>query len=375
MADGADGASGDGFDEILGEVRDDAEVLAAHRLVSRLEVQLAEARREKAAARSAVRELTTRVEEAEAVASVFADADASTLDPPAWVAPKKKASEHHAILTTILSDAHFDEVVNPDEIGGVNAYDREIATKRLKRYFEQLCFVGDHYMAGVTIDGVVLMLGGDMLTGEIHEELTETNADTVMSGLLYWSEEIAAGIQMLLERYGKVQVYVVVGNHGRTSRKPRMKLRAKRNFDWLLGHMVARYFEGNDDVSFTIPESAHIHFDIYKTTYRLEHGDSAKGGGGWIGAIGPVMKREQKVRTASQAMDQDFDHMVIGHWHQLSWLSGATINGSNKGYDEFASIMGFGYEDPQQAAWLTTPTRGITLQCPVFVMDRKTERW
>ena len=35
-------------------------------------------------------------------------------------------------------DLGMQPVVNPDEVGGTNAYDRDIATKRLKRYFERV---------------------------------------------------------------------------------------------------------------------------------------------------------------------------------------------------------------------------------------------
>jgi hypothetical protein len=343
---------------------------------AKAEARIADVRRDRDAARQALK--VSRAEVDSLAARLHLVEQISDLDPrpPKWLTPGKKRSAHHATVTTILSDAHFDEVVNPDEIGGVNAYNRDIATMRLRRYFDQVCTVARDHMAGVTFDGCVAMFGGDMLSGDIHEELTVTNEATVLQSCLYWSELLAAGITQLADEFGQVYVPVVVGNHPRRSRKPRSKGRAVDNFDWFLGHLVARLLRDDARVTFAIPEAAHIHFDVYGTKYRLEHGDSARGGGGWIGAIGPVMKREQKIRTASEAMDQPFDHLVVGHWHQLSWLRGATINGSSKGLDEYAAINGFGFEPPQQAMWLTTPERGITLQAPVFVAaDRKKEGW
>ena len=56
--------------------------------------------------------------------------------PPKWLTPKKPRGKHHATLVAILSDTHFDEVVNPDEVGGLNAYNRVIATQRLERWAE-----------------------------------------------------------------------------------------------------------------------------------------------------------------------------------------------------------------------------------------------
>lgn len=115
---------------------------------------------------------------------------------------------------------------------------------------------------------------------------------------------------------------------------------------------------------------------MYDTTYRLEHGDSARGGSGWMGVLGPAMRRDQKVRTVAQATGQNYDHLVIGHWHRLSWLPGVIVNGSTKGLDEYAAIEGFGFERPQQAMWLSTPERGITMQAPVHCdAPRKQEGW
>ena len=349
--------------------------LAAEAKASSAERKIAEVRRERDAARHALKRLEA---DHNALAARLALVEQITdLDPtpPRWLTPKRKRSAHHATVTTILSDMHFDEVVNPDEIGGVNAFDRSIATLRLRRFFDQLVVVSRRYFAGVTFDGCVLMLGGDGVSGTIHDEITSTNDAAITSTVLYWSELLAAGIAQLADEFGAVHVPAVVGNHGRMSHKPRAKGRAQDNWDWLLAQLVAREFRDDPRVTFDIPDSAECHFAVYGTRYRLEHGDSARGGGGWIGATGPVMRRHQKIQSATAAMARPFDHLVVGHWHTLVWGAGFTVNGSLKGYDEYASISGFGFEVPQQALWLTTPERGITMHAPVFCADRKAEGW
>ncbi len=94
-----------------------------------------------------------------------------------------------------------------------------------------------------------------------------------------------------------------------------------------------------------------------------------------MGPLGPVMRRQVKVETVANAIDQSFDHMVVGHYHTYVSLPRATMNGSSKGYDEYAAQGAFGYEEPMQAMWLTTPERGITMRAPIFVADRKAEGW
>jgi len=50
------------------------------------------------------------------------------------------------------------------------------------------------------------------------------------------------------------------------------------------------------------------------------------------------------------------------------------VNGSLKGYDEFAANSNFDFEPPQQAFWLTDPHHGKTIDAPIHVLD-KNEYW
>lgn len=295
--------------------------------------------------------------------------------PPRWLTPKKTSGGHRATVVSLLSDTHFDEVVNPDEIGGLNAYDRDIATMRLERWAANTILMARDYLAGVTYDGIVVMLGGDLFTGNLHD-LAETNEDTLFGSLLYWSEQLAAAIDLLTAEFGKVHIPVVVGNHGRLTRKPRTKLRARDNLDWMLGHMLARQLS-SDAVTFDIPDSTDAWVDVYGTTHLLTHGDQVTGGGGVGGIWPPIMRMSGRKAQRYAAEGRTFDTMAIGHWHQLIMApeQGLIVNGSLKGYDEYAAVSNFRPERPQQAMWIVTPEHGISLSAPILVADRRKEGW
>ena len=184
----------------------------------------------------------------------IADYSGRALKPPRWLARTPKKRDKTATIVSILSDTHFDEMVNPFEIAGRNAYDRTIAEMRLTRYFERAVSLPRDYLAGMTYDGFVLMLGGDLISGDIHDELSQTNEAQTLDTVLHWSERIAAGIGLLADEFGQVHVPVVVGNHGRRSRKPRAKGRARDNYDWLIGQLLARHFDQDPRVTFDIPD-------------------------------------------------------------------------------------------------------------------------
>jgi hypothetical protein len=318
--------------------------------------------------------LTTKLEEVEKTLSLVETAEGQSLQPPMWLAPAKP-KKSAATLVVILSDTHFDEVVNPDEMEGLNAYNREIAVMRLEKWTQNVIKLARHYLSGITYDGVVVILGGDIFTGDIHEELALTNEDTMIGSLLFWSEQVAASIDLLAKEFGKCHVTSVVGNHGRTTRKPRMKQRVRTNFDWLIAKMIERHFSKDKRVTFSIPESADSLIKIYNHGHLITHGDQVSGGGGIGGIYPPIMRMRARKHARYMATGNSFGTLWLGHWHQYISTPSMIVNGSMKGFDEYAMLMGFGFEQPQQALAIVTPEKNITIQAPVFCADRAKEGW
>lgn len=296
---------------------------------------------------------------------------------PKWLSPKKPSKANHAIVNLLVTDTHFDEVVRPEEVDFVNSYDRRIAEMRLKRCFEKTIELARDYLAGVTYDGAVLMLGGDIFSGNIHEELEQTNVSTLFDAVLHYVEIMQAGITMLAEEFGKVHVAGVVGNHGRQTKKPRAKNRARDNVDWLLYKLLARDFKPDDRITFQVPDASDALINVYDTTFLLTHGDQFRGGTGISGALAPLMLGSHRKTRRQAASGHPYDVMVLGHWHQYISIpgKGLLVGGSLKGYDEYAYVSNFEPEPPQQAFWLTTREHGVTFSAPVFVADRKKEGW
>ncbi len=348
-------------DDSLQEFAEEGEVIQEITAMSR---QLSRARTEASVLKAQVRELEADLDQAEIRSQLFTQLAGHNYKPPAWLTkPPKKSS---GVVCTILSDTHFDEVVKPEEIGYRNEYNREIAVARLENYFQKVILLTKDYITGINYEGCVLFLGGDIFSGDIHEELTQTNEDTMLSSVIFWTEQITAGINLLAEHFKYVHIPCVVGNHGRRTRKPRAKLRAKDNFDWFLAKTLEQRFIENKKVTFEVATGADLMVDVQDTTYLLTHGDQARGGGG-IGGIWPPLMR----LVARKRNNTDFDYMVLGHFHQLIMApsSGFLLNGSLKGYDEYAAIENFAYEVPQQALWINVPDKGILWQTSLLVDD------
>lgn len=350
------------------------EEAAEERDVLALQRRVAEARRDRDSARRSLATVEAENSELRSAVDLFGRIADAEPHPPRWLSPAKPKA-HRATLMLLLSDMHFDEVVQPEEVDGLNAYNRDIATLRLEAWAKNVVKLARHYLSGVTYDGFVLMLGGDTFSGSIHDELKETNEDTIFGSLLYWSEMLAAATDLLADEFGKGHVLAVPGNHGRLTRKPRMKLRARDNLDWLLAKMLERQFAKDRRLTFDIPESLDRRFEVYGRGHLLAHGDAVSGGGG-IGGIWPPIKRYRaRLAEHANATGQPFDTLWLGHWHQYVPTPTLVVNGSLKGQDEYAKAHAFAHEPPQQAMAVTTPEHGITWMAPVLPMNRAKEGW
>ena len=297
---------------------------------------------------------------------------------PGWLKPKRsRGGAKRATLVAMLSDVHAGERVEAEEMQGFNAYNLDVAEFRLKRFFEKTIKLNRDYIAGVELDGIVLTLGGDMVSGDIHDELQQTNELSTFDTIMWLAPRLLAGIEMWAEEFPQVHVVSVPGNHGRDSKVPRFKGRSAHNADTMLSHIVA--FKGvGDKVTFDIPESFDADFQVYGFRFSVEHGDNMRfSGTSEIGAFGPVKRGTLRKSRQRQGEGRPMDYNLVGHFHQFipAWSQGFVMNGSLKGYDEYARGWKFTPEPPQQALVVCSPEYGITQDVAVKVGKRSEEGW
>lgn len=296
-------------------------------------------------------------------------------EPPKWLfEPGKNGSRGTPM--TMWSDWHYGEVVDEKQVGGVNKFNSEIAEQRIKRLTNTIIDLSYNHMgrAHTKYPGIIVCLGGDMISGDIHDELRETNDRTPWQTVNDLTDIIAAALSTLADKFGKVFVPCVVGNHGRGTLKSRMKNRVFTSFEWNIYCNLKRYFKDDKRIQFMIPEETDARFNVYDTRFLLTHGDSiaGRGGDGIIGAIGPITRGAQKVGRSEASIGRDFDYMVIGHWHQMLWLPNTIVNNSLKGFDEYARLeLRAPYSRPSQALWFVHPEHGITARWEVFVEGKQ----
>lgn len=347
-------------------LRDTAGQMVAESAAAEVGARLESERQKHAATRRELVKAQDRIVELEQLMDRFTVVNPGDTTVPKWMAAKRRARGHRATALLMLSDLHLDERVDLDEMSGMNAYNRAIAEGRLEAVVNGCVKLCSQYVAGVDFDGIVLPLNGDIITGEIHDELARTNEAPPTASIAHWVPKLASAIAYLADEFGRVFVPCTDGNHDRTYRRTPSKRRAESSLAWVVYNWLADTLRADERITFRITTAPGQVYPVYGTVFHQIHGDGFRSSGG-VGGIYPSMLKyllRQDALWSSQGTPVDCH--LLGHWH--TYLTGPNfiVNGSLKGYDEYAKGNGFSFEKPRQALAVVTPERGITLQMPVY---------
>lgn len=294
-------------------------------------------------------------------------------DPPEWILDTGSVSRSQNMPMTIWSDWHLGETVFKEEVNGVNEFNMKIAEARVKKLIERtidLCF---NHMTNPDYPGIIVALNGDMVTGEIHDELTRTNDEDLLPVIPVAVQWITKGLRLLADHFGRVFVPCTAGNHGRTSKRIENKHFIYRNFDWLISTLCDQALADDPRITFHIPASNDPYYSVFGRRFLQLHGHDTgvRGGDGIIGALGPITRGRIKVGTQQRAIGRDVDTLIEGHWHQYIPLKHLIVNNTIKGFDEFAAKMLRAEPSrPSQALWFVNSKYGeIVANWEVFVDD------
>lgn len=314
---------------------------------------------------SQTKELIARAAEAEKRAQFWADLNASPI-PPDIPRREFKSGIREGVAVCMLSDAHIEELVDPEKVAGRNAYNIEISERRMARFFDGAAWLTKFQREYWAVRDLILWLGGDLLTGFIHDELIETNELFPTEAILTLRRRIRSGINVLLQDDDLECITIPCshGNHGRIGHRKRVKTGAENSFEWMLYNILADDYAGEPRVRFEVTRSAHQYVTAFDKTLHFTHGDSITYWGGVGGLTIPLNKRVPKWDNVKKA---NYHH--IGHFHQLTDLGHTLVNGSVIGYSEYAFEIGADYEDPQQMFYLLDSKRGKCNVTPIWVSE------
>ncbi|WP_316228733.1 hypothetical protein [Bradyrhizobium sp. SZCCHNR1045] len=280
---------------------------------------------------------------------------------PEWLLKRGTGRRNRSVLSMLFTDLHMGEVIDPDEIMGLNAFNPTIAERRAQRFFQAACEIGPRWAADTKVEGLLLNLGGDLISGDIHEELRITNGLTSHEQVRAVVALLIAGIKLLLKVYRRIHVTSVPGNHARTTFKPTAKLYSKLSYDTLIAQMVADAFADDARVTFQITPSNDAIIPVLGYTAFLTHGDKmgTGGGQGFAGPLLPIVRGTKKVEAQQARAQRRPDIIMHGHYHHSANPGPVFSNGAFPGYSEYGNGLRASLELPQQWLFLIHETWGV----------------
>ena len=240
-------------------------------------------------------------------------------------------------LGVLVGDWHIGERINKDEMGGFNAYDLSIATKRIEILIERILRWLALIRLGYNVKECWVVILGDMVQGELHEEYMMTNEFPVPMQAVKAGHLLAKLLTELCREFERVTVDCIgADNHGRLSRKIQFKEAARNSHNYTV-YEVCRAILVNQKrlaMNYHLPLKAQV--NIAGRSALIEHGHTTKGWMGipWFG----IERGESREAKKRMRYGKPYTDHFIGHWHAPADLPGGLmINGALCGATEFDS--------------------------------------
>jgi hypothetical protein len=273
------------------------------------------------------------------------------LDPIESIPYVKPDKPHTPVIPVFhLTDWHVGERIRKKETEGFGNFDWEIAQDRVlgqlvPGYLRWL----DTQRHGYTINEAVLLLTGDFISGDIHDELRRTNEFPIPVQTAKAGHLLGKVAQELAPHFEKLTVVEIgADNHSRLVQKPQAKQKVDNSMGYLVYEILNAHLERLPNVEIDRAEGMKHLFSVGRYRFLGEHGDSIKS---WMGVPWYGIERE-KAREATRRMfdDKGFHYIIMGHWH-TPWFGKLIVGGSLSGTSEYDHSCGR-LSSPSQPAFL-----------------------
>lgn len=258
-----------------------------------------------------------------------------------------------------IGDVHYGEVVTARSTGGVAEYSPDIAQKRFDHVVDEVIARGKHNK----IRSLWVIGGGDMISGDIHDDLSRSNEMMQVEQTLEMSEMMYGGLEKFCQAFPEVNFVGVSGNHARGYRVPFYNRKQIENYDYILYKMLEAKGSRQKNLNFHTPESFWTVFKVEDRNFLTMHGDTNKQQNSMSISFYSIWREMQKWKgMAKDKLIPDFDDWITHHLHTPASIQmGAStvfINGSLKGIDDY-SLAGTRPPVPASQRFLTIGGREV----------------
>jgi len=260
-----------------------------------------------------------------------------------------------------LGDWHAGAVQEASEVENFGEFSPDILHDRiLDKLLPKILQHIQMYKSVHNIDECVVICTGDFISGDIHDELTRTNAFPITEQVIFAANLLASLIGSMAPYFPKIRLeFVSLDNHGRLTKKYQFKEGGKNSANYLVGYIAKLVLANHKNVECNIYPMAEKIIEVKGRRYLTFHGHGIKS---WMGipfyGINRQVAREAKARM-NMMESYHFNLAVMGHFHTSSYLPEHMLEmcGSVSGTDAFDHSAGR-HAEPAQTSWFTHPKYG-----------------
>lgn len=250
-----------------------------------------------------------------------------------------------------IGDVHYGELVSSRSTGGVAEYSPEIARRRFDYTVDEAIRLGKEH----NIQSIWMIGGGDMISGNIHDDLSRNNEMMTVGQTLECAEMMYGGLEKLCQAFPEVNFVGVSGNHARTERVPYYNHKQTENLDYMLYKILEYKGVNQPNLKFHTPESFWTIIDVEDRKFLVMHGDTIKQQNSMGLPIYGFMKEGWKWGNLRDTVGH-YDDMMLHHFHTPTRLNMGNgnlfVNGALKGKDDY-SLAGTRLPAPAAQRFLT----------------------
>lgn len=277
---------------------------------------------------------------------------------PIYKPPKTRKVEQDISVVLHVTDAHYGAIQDEDEIEGFGKYSPEISRERQYGFVRDVLDWTTLHRTVYSIPEARFLVTGDLISGDIHDELRVTNAFPAPRQAVEAGEILAHQAALAAPHFEHVELDIITDdNHGRLTRKPQAKEAGFNNWMYVTASIAQKLLTKHKNVVVNIWPMSQKVVNVNGRRYLLTHGHDVMG---WAGF--PYYGIER--RTAREALKRmngpdltKFDKIIMGHWHAPLEHPYYWIGGSVSGTDAYDHKNGR-QSEPQQLSWMVHPKWG-----------------
>ena len=267
---------------------------------------------------------------------------------------KKSSGDTEATAFVLASDWHLEQRVEKNKNLFNNEYNLEIAEERAKQFFQNVVKLLEKEQKNTKIDTLVLWLGGDFITGNIHLENLKVCQLGVSQATVFATNILRSGIKYILDNTDvKLIIPYNHGNHARVTEKVWLSTEEDNSLEYIIYDNLQFTFDC-PRVKFVPPNGSTSMVEVYGLKIFFAHGHH---GLTYQGGIGGLYIPARKYLARKFGKVNNFYMLCIGHWHQYVQDTQFICNGSMIGFDQYADSRGLEPDIPKQTFFLIDKKR------------------